>query len=208
MSKTIGIVDYEMGNLLSVQKAFEYLGVNVVVSDKEDVLQQCDAIVLPGVGAFGDAMYHLTQKGLVDVVKNLASNKPLLGICLGMQLLFDKSYEFGEHKGLGLIEGDIIPIPSQQIRIPHMGWNQLEIKTQSPLLKDINNGDFVYFVHSYMAKVKNHENILATTNYGEEVTAIVGKGNVYGCQFHPEKSSTVGLNILKNFTEMLQGGNV
>lgn len=201
----IAIVDYGVGNLFSLQSSFAAIGEEVIVTSDPVVLQQSDKIILPGVGAFEDAIKKLQQTGLDEVLKNLANEgKPLLGICLGMQLLFEKSYEYGEHKGLGLIPGVIIPLSkniSSKLKIPHMGWNTLSFKKEHPLFSLIKEGDSVYFVHSYYA-TECEENIIATSEYSIDVTAAVAKGNVMGCQFHPEKSGTVGLKILKAFCSM------
>ena len=169
------------------------------------MLRKADQILLPGVGAFGDAAEKLRSTGLDTVIKELAGQgKPLLGICLGMQLLFDKGFEYGEHEGLGLIKGSVVPmevvIPAD-LKIPHIGWNALKFKNPSPLFKNIKNGDCVYFVHSFYA-ANCDENLLATAEYGAELTAAVANKNVFGCQFHPEKSGTVGLEILRAFTQL------
>ncbi|MBQ6893432.1 MAG: imidazole glycerol phosphate synthase subunit HisH [Clostridia bacterium] len=202
----IAIVDYGVGNLFSVKCSFDAIGAETAVTSDADVIRAADRILLPGVGAFEDAIKKLRESGLDKViVAEAKSGKPLLGICLGMQLLFDKSYEFGEHEGLGLIPGEIRPIADvvpSGLKIPHIGWNALEIKNAaSPLFKYISDGDCVYFVHSYYAATAD-ENILATTEYGAHITASAARGNVFGCQFHPEKSCHVGLNILKAFCEV------
>lgn len=198
-----------MGNLHSVKNACDFLGFEAVVSDDVNTLEKADGLILPGVGAFPDAMKCLSEKKLDIIIKNEASkNKPLLGICLGMQLLFDIGYEFSAKKGLGLIHGEIVKIkPSGGLKVPHMGWNELTILKKTPLTEQLKNGDQVYFVHSYKAIVQNRENLLATTDYGDEITAIVGSGNTYGCQFHPEKSESVGLGILKRFGEIVHDCN-
>ncbi len=201
----IAIIDYGVGNLFSLESSFKAIGAQTVVTSDKALLQKADKIILPGVGAFCDAASKLKSTGLDKVVTELAKNgKPLMGICLGMQLLFDKSYEYGEHEGLGLIHGSIVPMEQKipkQLKIPHIGWNKLEFKKQSKLFKYINNGDFVYFVHSYYA-CDCDEAITSTAPYGADITATVQKGNVYGCQFHPEKSGNVGLNILRAFCEL------
>ena len=202
----VAIVDYGVGNLFSLTSSFAAIGAEVTVTADPLVLQAADCIVLPGVGAFGDAANKLRACGLDTVLKELAANgKPLLGICLGMQLLFEKSYEYGEHEGLGLIKGSVRPIadvlPSADYKIPHIGWNPLIFKQKNALLSNIQNGDCVYFVHSYYA-TDCDESVIATAEYGAELTAAVANGNVYGCQFHPEKSGTVGLNILRAFVEL------
>ncbi len=201
----LAIIDYGVGNLFSLQCSLKKIGVEAVVTKDADVIKNADRIILPGVGAFGDAAEKLRATGLVDVIRNEAENgKPFLGICLGMQLLFDKGYEYGEHDGLGFIKGNVIPlegkIPSE-LNIPHMGWNALTLDKNCPIFKYIEDGDCVYFVHSYYA-TDCDEAVVATAEYGIPVTAAVGKGNVFGCQFHPEKSGETGLKILKAFCEI------
>ena len=205
----IGIIDYGMGNLHSVKNACDFLGLESFVSDDVKNLAKADGLILPGVGAFPDAMKCLSEKKLDIFIKNeVAKSKPLLGICLGMQLLFDIGYEFSVTKGLGLIHGEVVKIkPSDGLKVPHMGWNELTILKKTPLTERLKNGDQVYFVHSYKAIVQNRENLLATTDYGGEITAIVGSGNTYGCQFHPEKSESVGLGILKRYGEIVNDCN-
>ena len=208
--KKVAIIDYGLGNLLSVQRAFEYCGAYAVITTSEAEIMAADKVVLPGVGAFKNAMLALYKLGLVPILNNVVKReKSLMGICLGMQLLFEASEEFGENEGLGLIPGRIIPIPSTNIagefhKIPHVGWTNVEINLkQNDLSKKIflglkSNPDF-YFVHSYMAKT-SEEFIIATSNYGgHEILAVVGNGNIVGCQFHPEKSGDLGLNLLRNF---------
>lgn len=202
----VAIVDYGVGNLFSLTSSFAAIGTEVVVTADPTVLKAADRIILPGVGAFGDAANKLRDCGLDTVLKQLAADgKPLLGICLGMQLLFEKSYEYGEHEGLGLIKGCVRPIadvlPSADYKIPHIGWNPLIFKQQNALFANIKDGDCVYFVHSYYA-TDCDESVIATAEYGAELTAAVANGNVYGCQFHPEKSGAVGLAILKAFVEL------
>ncbi len=204
----IVIIDYGVGNLYSLSSSLKALGAEAVISGEKNVIRSADKLLLPGVGAFEDAIAALRESGLDSVVKEEAlRGKPLLGICLGMQLLFDKSYEYGEHEGLGLIEGEVRPISEvipEGLKIPHIGWNALHFqkaKEPSPLFKYIKEGDCVYFVHSYSAR-GCEKSTLATAEYGAEVTAAVAKDNVFGCQFHPEKSGTVGLNILRAFCEM------
>lgn len=201
----IAIVDYGVGNLFSLVSSFNAIGADVVVTDDADKIRSADKIVLPGVGAFADAKEKLIKSGLEDVVVSEArKGKPILGICLGMQLLFEKSYEYGEHSGLGLLKGEIVPILGRitsGLKIPHIGWNALRFKKESPLFKYIKDGDFVYFVHSYCA-VECEESLLSTTEYGREITASVAKDNIYGCQFHPEKSGDIGLRILKGFVDL------
>jgi glutamine amidotransferase len=194
----IGIVDYHLNNLRSVQKAFEKVGVQSFISDDPNILQTAEKLVLPGVGAFGQAMENIRTLGLLPVLKeHAASGKPLLGICLGMQLLFDKSFELGEYDGLGLLRGTVRQFPSS-VKVPHMGWNQIEIVKQSPLLNDVQENSFVYFVHSYFVEPVG-EVTLTRTEYGFRFTSIVQEKNVYGIQFHPEKSQVTGLQLLKNF---------
>ena len=202
----IAIVDYGVGNLFSVKCSFDAIGANTVITSDASVIRNADRILLPGVGAFEDAIKKLRESGLDKVIIEEAKNgKPLLGICLGMQLLFDKSFEFGEYDGLSLIPGEIRPIADvipQGLKIPHIGWNALSIKNkENPLLKHVNDGDCVYFVHSYYAKT-DARYIIADTEYGAPITASASFGNVYGCQFHPEKSGKAGLNILKAFCEI------
>lgn len=200
----IAIIDYGVGNLFSLKSSLDFIGAQNVVTKDPLVIQQADRIILPGVGAFADAIKLLHETGLVPVIKDqVAKGKPLLGICLGMQLLFDTSYEYGCHKGLGLVDGDVCPIADdvdKSFKIPHMGWNSLDFVGDCPLFKYIKNGDYVYFVHSYYAK--NCNNVVATSNYGADLTAMVQKGKVFGAQFHPEKSGATGLAILKAFNEI------
>ena len=200
----IVIVDYGVGNLFSLKSSFKAIGVDVITSGDKQVIESADKIILPGVGAFEDAAKKLFDSGLAEVIINQANKGvPLLGICLGMQMLFDKSFEYGEHKGLGLISGEIRPISEvipQNLKIPHIGWNALKFTKKSDLFRYINDGDCVYFVHSFYG-ANCSDSVIATTEYGAELTASVQKGNVYGCQFHPEKSGEVGLKILKAFCE-------
>ena len=202
----IAIVDYGIGNLFSLKSSFAEIGETAVVTSDPAVIEAADRIILPGVGAFEDAALKLKQSGLGDTVTELTKKgKPLMGICLGMQLLFEKSYEYGEHKGLGLIPGEIRPISDvipENLPIPQIGWNALRLKGEKhPIFKYINDGDFVYFVHSYYG-ANCAESVMADTEYGAYLTAAVAKGNVCGCQFHPEKSGKVGLSILKAFCEI------
>jgi len=201
----IAIVDYGVGNLFSLKCSLSSIGAEAIVTSDPETIRSADKILLPGVGAFADAAQKLRNCGLDQVViEEAKAGKPLLGICLGMQLLFEKSYEYGEHTGLGLIEGEVCPIGDVipgNYKIPHIGWNGLEFKQESPLFQHISDGDCVYFVHSYYA-AKCDDAVIATTEYGAELTAAVAKGNVYGCQFHPEKSGPVGLAILKAFSEL------
>ena len=201
----IAIVDYGVGNLFSLEQSFKAIGQEVTVTADPAVLEQADKILLPGVGAFGDAAEKLRATGLDQVVVAQAKKgKPLMGICLGMQLLFDEGHEYGVHKGLGLLSGKVVPmagvIPGD-LKIPHMGWNALDFQKESPLFAHIQNGDCVYFVHSFYA-TDCDDAVIATAEYGADLTAAVQKDNIFGCQFHPEKSGTVGLNILRAFAEM------
>lgn len=203
----IVIIDYGVGNLFSLASSLNALGFDSIVSQKEEDILKADKIILPGVGAFGDAIAKLNASGLVPVIrKKVSAGTPLLGICLGMQMLFEKSYEYGEHQGLGFIKGEVRDLKTDleragfDYKVPEMGWNYLKFHGKSPLFKYIKEGDYVYFVHSYHA-VNCEESLIATTEYGIPVTAAVSKGNVYGAQFHPEKSGEVGLNILRAFCE-------
>ena len=198
------IVDYDAGNLKSVEKALVFLGDKPVITrDREEILK-ADRVILPGVGAFGDAMDKLSGYGLVDVLHQVAERKiPFLGICLGLQLLFESSEESPGKEGLGILPGRILRIPSGPgLKIPHMGWNSLEIKPQSRLFQGIESGAYVYFVHSYYLQAENEKLVSATARYGVQIHAAVERENVFGCQFHPEKSSRIGLGILKNFLEL------
>ena len=201
----IAIIDYGVGNLFSLQSSFAAIGKEAAVTSDEAVIAAADRLILPGVGAFEDAARKLRDSGMADVIKReVAAGKPLMGICLGMQLLFDKSYEYGAHDGLGLIRGNVRPIADvidKGLKIPHIGWNRLIVKRQSPLFKYLRDGDCVYFVHSYYA-ADCDEAVTATAEYSAELTASVERDHVYGCQFHPEKSGDVGLRILKAFCEI------
>ena len=202
----VGIVDYGVGNLFSLRSSLVAIGADAIVSSDPEELKKADRILLPGVGAFGDAAQKLRESGLAVFVKAEAkSGKTLLGICLGMQLLFEKSFEYGEHEGLGLIEGEIRPISDvipADYKIPHIGWNALHFeRTDCPLFRYLKEGDHVYFVHSYYA-ANCKDALVASAEYGAELTAAVANKNVFGCQFHPEKSGEVGLNILRAFCEM------
>ena len=201
----IAIVDYGVGNLFSLKSSLAAIGADAVVTKDEAVIRGAEKIILPGVGAFEDAMNKLRDSGLADVVKDEVRNgKPLLGICLGMQMLFEKSLEYGEHEGLGLVPGTVVPIGDvipADLKIPHIGWNALHFTGEKcPIFKYVNDGDCVYFVHSYYA-AGCEDYTVATAEYGAELTAAVHNGNVFGCQFHPEKSGNVGLNILRAFCE-------
>ncbi len=194
----IAIIDYGMGNLRSVQKAFEYLGNKAVITQQPSEIQKADKVVLPGVGAFRDAMQTIKQKGIDKVLYDVVEQKkPLLGICLGMQMFFEKSYEYGEHKGLAILQGEIVKLP-EGVKIPHMGWNSLNIKKKSPLFEGLSEEPYVYFVHSYHLNTEA-DIVSATTYYGKEIQVAAQKENVFALQFHPEKSGDVGLNILQNF---------
>jgi len=201
----IAIIDYGVGNLFSLKSSFNAVGADVVVTGDIKKIESADKLILPGVGAFEDAAKKLFDSGLDKVIKEqTAKGKPLMGICLGMQMLFEKSYEFGEHDGLGLIKGAVVPMKDRipdSLNIPHIGWNALEKKKDSPILKYVNDGDCVYFVHSFYA-TDCDENVTSVTDYGIPITASVQSGNIYGCQFHPEKSGKVGLNILRAFCEL------
>lgn len=200
----IAIIDYGVGNLFSLQSSFAAIGADAVVTDDPYVIRKADRLILPGVGAFGDAARKLRDSGMGKlVIEQAEKGKPIMGICLGMQLLFEKSYEYGFHEGLGLIEGAIRPIADVVpvgYKIPHIGWNALHFgENKHPLFEKIEEGDAVYFVHSYYADCKDA--VIATAEYGAPLTAAVAKGNVLGCQFHPEKSGDVGLDILRAFCE-------
>lgn len=201
----IRIIDYGVGNLFSLRSSLRAIGIDADYTGNPAEIRKADKLILPGVGAFRDAREALRSTGLDRVVQEEAGNgKPLMGICLGMQMLFDRSYEYGEYEGLGLIPGEIVPMEGRipkDLPIPHIGWNELMLKQPSPLMKNTANGDYVYFVHSYYAETPA-EYVIATTDYGVEMTAAIQKDNVYGCQFHPEKSSEVGLSILKAFCEL------
>ncbi len=200
----IAIIDYDAGNLKSVEKALMYLGEECIVTRDADKILSADKVILPGVGAFGDAMNKLNKFGLVDVIRQVAVyGKPLLGICLGLQLMFESSDEAPGVEGIGLLKGKIVSIPPKEgLKIPHMGWNSLDIKNGSKLFKGIPQQSYVYFVHSYYLQASNPEDVAATTEYSAHIHAAVEHGNVMACQFHPEKSGDVGLHILKNFCEL------
>lgn len=196
------IIDYGVGNLFSLASALSFLGEEAEITADPEKIRKADRLILPGVGAFGDAMEKLKQQGLDECIqKEAAGGKPLLGICLGMQLLFEKSYEFGEHEGLGLIPGQVCPLRGkipQNLKIPHIGWNSLQLLGNCPLFQNVKDGEAVYFVHSFYAE-DCASYVTATTEYGAQITAAAAKGNVYGCQFHPEKSGDTGLRILAAF---------
>ncbi|HOJ47863.1 MAG TPA: imidazole glycerol phosphate synthase subunit HisH [Bacillota bacterium] len=204
----IAIVNYGVGNLFSISRSLSYIGLDNVITDDKKTIESASHIVLPGVGAFGDAVQKLEATGLIPTLDAcVKKGTPLLGVCLGMQLLFEKSYEYGVHTGLGYLQGEVCPMEPDlkakgyDIKVPHIGWNALKIKKDSALLKFIKDGDFMYFVHSYYAK-NCEDSLIAAADYGIEVPAVVGAGNVFGCQFHPEKSGACGLKILKAFGEI------
>lgn len=199
----IAIVDYGAGNIFSVKNAMDYLGLSAELTSKAEDIRNADGIILPGVGAFPWAMNMLSQSGLVEVIKEEAVKKPFLGICLGMQLIFSKGYEFEETSGLGLIDGEVKLMTPENLSIPHIGWNKLVINKECPLLSGLGDDEYVYFVHSYAAECAD-EDVAAYCEYGNKVTALVNRGTVYGAQFHPEKSGKTGLKILRNFAELLK----
>ena len=200
----IAIIDYDAGNIKSVEKALQKLGANVVITKDADTILQADKVILPGVGAFGDAMNNLKKYGLDGVIhKVVAKGTPFLGICLGLQLLFERSDETPGVEGLGILAGEILRIPDKDnLKIPHMGWNSLHLQNSGRLFKGLEEQSYVYFVHSYYLKAKEESIVKATTEYSVNIHASVEKENVFACQFHPEKSSDVGLQILKNFVEL------
>lgn len=200
----IAIIDYDAGNLRSVEKALQFLGQEAVITRNRDEILGADKVILPGVGAFGDAMGRLNQYGLVDVIHQVAGQgTPFLGICLGLQLMFESSEENEGVTGLGLLRGRILRIPDcPNLKIPHMGWNSLDIKPDSRLFAGISPGAYVYFVHSYYLKAEDEAVVAASTEYSTHIHAAVETGSLYACQFHPEKSGDVGLKILKNFVEL------
>lgn len=198
----IAIVDYGAGNIFSVKNALDYLGCDSILTSRKEDLENADSIILPGVGAFPAAMKKLGESGLVDTIKQQAKQKPFLGICLGMQLLFEKSFEFEECAGLALVKGYVDKMVEPELVIPHIGWNKLEYNRESSLLDGLGDNEYVYFVHSYKAFCED-ENLFAYCEYGHRVPALVGDGKyVFGCQFHPEKSGKTGLKILENFAKM------
>ena len=200
----IGIIDYDAGNIRSVEKALAYLGEETVVSRDPQVLLKADKVILPGVGSFGQAMENLYRYNLVPVIKEMVKNNtPFLGICLGLQLLFESSEETPGVEGLGILKGRILRIPpSEGLKIPHMGWNSIDIKEGSRLFEGIDRQSYMYFVHSYYLKARNPEDVAATTWYSTDIHAAVEHDNIFACQFHPEKSSELGLRILKNFADL------
>ena len=201
MNRWTAIVDYGVGNLKSVTNAMDYLGLRTVITGDPRELERADAILLPGVGAFPDAAEKLRATGLDQVLRSQAGRKPMLGICLGMQLLFDESEEIRPARGLGLVHGRVKRIETEY-KLPHIGWNSLTFQNDSPLFRGLEDGAWVYFVHSYCGVAADERDVTARTEYGPSVVAAVGRGGVYGCQFHPEKSGEVGLRILKNFGEL------
>ena len=200
----IAVIDYGVGNLFSLTSSLKAIGAECVVTSDVDVIRAADKIILPGVGAFEDAKRKLSESGLDKIViEEAKSGKPIMGICLGMQMLFERSFEYGVHEGLGLLKGDVVAMEGKlpkELKIPHIGWNYLNVKAEHPIFKYIKEGDYVYFVHSYYAEGCD-DSLLATTDYGKDITAAVAKGNITGCQFHPEKSGDVGLSILRAFAE-------
>ncbi|GAM09540.1 imidazole glycerol phosphate synthase subunit HisH [Geobacter sp. OR-1] len=205
----IAIIDYGMGNLRSVQKGFEKVGFDAVVTADPKVVLEAEKVVLPGVGAFRDCMRNLEQGGFVEpLLKVIADGRPFLGICLGLQLLFTESEEFGLHRGLGVIPGRVVRFPegmaenSEKLAVPHMGWNQISFRNRAPIFAGIDEGANVYFVHSYYVKPEDESVVATTTNYGIDFCSAVWKDNIVATQFHPEKSQQIGLKILKNFGEM------
>jgi len=199
----IAIIDYGVGNLRSVQRAFEHVGAEAVVTTDRATIESASAVVLPGVGAFGQAMANLEQAGLTDVIRQvIAQGRPFLGICLGLQLLFEESDEMGQHRGLGVFGGQVKRF-EVGLKVPQIGWNQIHIQRASPLLEGVADGSYTYFVHSYYVAPADPEIVLATTDYEMDYASIVGQDNVFGIQFHPEKSQAVGLSILRNFTMLV-----
>ncbi len=201
----IAIIDYDMGNLRSVEKALDKVGcAEAVITSDSAVIGRAEKLILPGVGAFGDAMSALADRDLIDAIKTaIGTGKPTLGICLGMQLLFDVSHEGGEHRGLGILRGSVVPFDlPRPFKVPHMGWNSLDYHTPSPLFAGVPAGEYFYFVHGYCCRPSDESIVAATTDYGGPICASVAKGNLFAAQFHPEKSQGVGLAVLKNFAEL------
>lgn len=200
----IAVIDYGVGNLFSIKSSFARVGADAVVTADKKIIQNADKIMLPGVGAFEDAARKLRDSGMADLLREeVKKGKYLMGICLGMQLLFEKSFEYGEHEGLGILKGEVVPMKGyvdKDLKVPHIGWNGLHLERDSILLKDCKEGDCVYFVHSYFA-TNCKDSVIATTEYSRPITAAVEKDNVFGCQFHPEKSGEVGLNVLRAFCQ-------
>lgn len=202
----ITIIDYGVGNFRNVQKAFEVVGAAAEITDSVEAVNEAEAIVLPGVGAFGDAIDNIRARNLEQpILDAVAAGKPMIGICVGLQLLFEESEEIGHHIGLGILPGKVVRFPDSELTVPHMGWNQIEPAREHPLLVGIEPGDFAYFAHSYHAAPANSADIIACTEYGQLYPSIVGRDNVCAIQFHPEKSQQVGLQILKNFVEFAGG---
>jgi len=198
------IIDYDVGNFRNVQKAFQAVDAEAEISNSVEVARSADALVLPGVAAFGDAMRHLQERGLDQpVLEAVQAGKPVLGICVGLQLLFEESEEMGQHRGLGVLPGRVVRFPTG-LTVPHMGWNQIEPQRDHPLLRQVDPGDFAYFAHSYHAVPQQAQDIIACTDYGLPYPSIVGRDNVCAIQFHPEKSQQVGLQILKNFVDFAE----
>ena len=206
----IAIVDYDMGNVRSVQKAFEAVGHQAVITRNRQVIEDASHVVLPGVGAFGDCMRNLESYGLIDLIhQSIGSGKPFLGICLGLQLLFTESEEFGSHKGLNVIAGKVIRFQSKAaedgvglLKIPHMGWNAIRLKKPSPLLEGLSDGCYMYFVHSYYVAPADDDMVCTATDYGNTFVSSIARDNIFACQFHPEKSQAGGLKMLKNFGDL------
>lgn len=201
----IAIVDYGVGNIRNVERAFLKLDMDVVVTRDTKVIDSSEVIILPGVGAYRDAMMNLKKYNLIDCLKrNVESGKLIFGICLGMQLFFEKSYEDGEYEGLGFLKGEIVRFPDSELKVPHMGWNNLIKIKDDPIGKNISESDYVYFVHSYLLDSKDETEVVFWTDYGVKVPAVIRKGNIIGMQFHPEKSGDVGIQFLKNIKEMIK----
>lgn len=201
--KQLIIIDYGVGNFRSVQKAFEKVGANAIISDQIDDINRADALVLPGVGAFGESIDNVRQRGLeAPILAAAQAGKPFFGICVGMQLLFERSNEMGDHQGLGLLPGRVTRF-SEDLTVPHMGWNQIETAYNHKLMHNINHGDFAYFAHSYNCIPQDPSHILTQTEYGGHFISAVAKDNIFGIQFHPEKSQRVGLQVLQNFAELI-----
>jgi imidazole glycerol-phosphate synthase subunit HisH len=200
----IAIIDYDAGNLKSVEKALVHIGEQAIITRDQDEILKADKVILPGVGSFGDAMKKLHKYNLVETIKGVADRKtPFLGICLGLQLMFESSEEYEGVNGLSLLEGKIVRIPDKEnLKIPHIGWNSLNINPSSKLFKGIEENSYVYFVHSFYLKAKNRDEVAATTEYSTTLDAAVEKNNIFACQFHPEKSGKVGLKILQNFAKL------
>lgn len=196
----IAIVDYGMGNLRSVEKAVEYVGGAATITSQVAMLETAQGVILPGVGAFGNAMANLRARQLIEpLVDQISSGKPFLGICLGMHLLFEEGEEMGQHEGLGVLAGRVVRFRDGGLKVPHIGWNELHVQQQSPILAGVADGSYAYFVHSYYVVPRDAAIVVATTQYGMEYASVVGQGNLFGAQFHPEKSQDVGLRIMRNF---------